>query len=260
MALPILPSTTDTRSITERANVLIKNYNREDTRTPIYALDTGSATAYVIAPIPGIEQYVVGQIFVFKAANANSGTAPTLAVNGLTAGTITYPDGSALVAGDIPANAFVEVVVASTTPTFHLQTRSVAAITNTGATTFLGADAALGAAAAFVDGPNTGSIGASGQVWLITAAASIGNATGSTGAMEAGIFNGSAYIANSSNLLFNTEAKTIAIMAVVTLSGATTFTLRARNANGIGGANLLTTGAATGVANKATSITAVRLA
>jgi hypothetical protein len=120
MALPILPSTTDTRSITERANVLIKNYNREDTRVPIYALDTGTATAYEIAPVPGIEMYVVGQIFAFKAENANSGTAPTFAVNGLTAGTITYPDGSALLPGDIAANGFYFVQVASTTPTFHL--------------------------------------------------------------------------------------------------------------------------------------------
>jgi hypothetical protein len=89
---------------------------------PLFALDTGSATAYAIAPIPGIEQYVVGQIFAFKAANANSGTAPTLNVNGLGAGTITYPDGSALVPGDIAANGFYFVQVASTTPTFHLMT------------------------------------------------------------------------------------------------------------------------------------------
>jgi hypothetical protein len=98
MPLPILPSTTDIRTITERVNVLIKDYNRTPTASltsadmfpPIFALDTGSATAYAIAPIPGIEQYVVGQPFIFKALNANSGTAPTLAVNGLTAGTISY--------------------------------------------------------------------------------------------------------------------------------------------------------------------------
>jgi hypothetical protein len=259
MALPILPSTTDIRTITERVNPLIKFYNREDTRVPLYALDTGSATAYVIAPIPGIEQYIVGQIFVFKAANANSGTTPTLAVNGLTAGTITYPNGGALTAGDIPANAFVEVVVASTTPTFHLLTRSVAAITNTGATTFLGADVALNNVANFFNGPNTGSIGASGQVWLIIGVAQLTDTAG-IAALEAAIFDGTNYIANSVGQNFAASARVpVTICAVVTLSGATTFTLRAKDPTSVSGV-LKTTDAASGVANKATSITAVRLA
>jgi hypothetical protein len=120
MALPTLTTNADTRTITERVGVLIRDYNREDKRIPLYAQDTGSATAYAIAPIPGVEQYIAGQIFSFKAANANTGTAPTLAVNGLTAGTITYPDGSALLPGDIATNGFYFVQVASTTPTFHL--------------------------------------------------------------------------------------------------------------------------------------------
>jgi hypothetical protein len=108
--------------MTERVNVLIRSYNREDTRVPIYALDTGSATAYAIAPIPGIAQYRLGDIYPFKALNTNTSTTPTFAVNGLAAGTITYPDGSALVPGDIAANGFYAVIVASTTPTFHLMT------------------------------------------------------------------------------------------------------------------------------------------
>jgi hypothetical protein len=120
MPLPVLPPTADPRTNAERTNVLIRNYNREDTRIPIYAADTGSATAYAIAPIPGITFYTVGQIFTFAAAHANSGAAPTLAVNGLSPGTITYPDGSALVPGDIAANGLTMVQVASTTPTFHL--------------------------------------------------------------------------------------------------------------------------------------------
>ncbi len=91
----------------------------------LYAIDTGSATAYAIAPSPGIAAYVVGYSARFKAVNANSGTTPTLAVNGLAAGTITWPDGTALAAGDIPANAFVECICTSTTPTWHLQTLSV---------------------------------------------------------------------------------------------------------------------------------------
>lgn len=120
MALPGVGPNPDQRQVAERLGVLIRDYNRADYAIPLYAADTGSATAYAIAPVPGIEFYAVGQIFTFKAGNANTGTAPTLAVNGLTAGTITMPDGSALVAGDIAANAMVAVQVASTTPTFHL--------------------------------------------------------------------------------------------------------------------------------------------
>jgi hypothetical protein len=69
----------------------------------------------------------MGQRFTFKAINASTSAAPTLAVNSLTAGTIFWPNGSALSAGDIPANGLFEVVVASVTtgtPTFHLQSYS----------------------------------------------------------------------------------------------------------------------------------------
>lgn len=120
MPLPTVGPTPDSRQVSERLGVLIRDYNRTDYAIPLYAADTGSATAYVIAPIPGIETYSVGQIFTFKAANANSGTAPTLAVNGLTAGTIYLSTGGALTAGDIAANGMTMVQVASTTPTFHL--------------------------------------------------------------------------------------------------------------------------------------------
>lgn len=90
-----------------------------------YAADTGTATAYAIAPSPGIAAYVVGQRFAFKATSANSGADPTLAVNSLTAGIIYWPDGSSLAASDIAASAQIVVQVATVTtgtPTFHLQT------------------------------------------------------------------------------------------------------------------------------------------
>lgn len=90
-----------------------------------YAADTGTADALAIAPSPGIAAYVVGQSFTIKKiASANATTTPTLAINGLTAGTITWPDGTALAAGDLPSGALFEVKVAATTPVFHLQTKS----------------------------------------------------------------------------------------------------------------------------------------
>ena len=122
MPLPAVSPGADARAFAERFGPLIREYNRTDKFAPLYAADTGSATAYAIAPVPGISKvgYVVGQLFTFKASNANTGTAPTLNVNGLGAGTITYPDGSALVPGDIAANGFYTVQVTATTPTFHL--------------------------------------------------------------------------------------------------------------------------------------------
>lgn len=103
-------------------NQLVKQYNRQDTDTfaPIYAADTGTGAAYAITPVPGVKFYVVGQIFAFMAKNTSTSTAPTLNVNGFGAGTITYPDGSALVVGDIVANGFYQVEVTSLTPTFQL--------------------------------------------------------------------------------------------------------------------------------------------
>jgi hypothetical protein len=93
-----------------------------------YAADTGSADACAIAPAPGISAYAVGQRFTFKVASSNATTAPTLAVNSLTAGTIKWPNGAALRAGDLPANALVEVVVSAVstgTPTYHLQSVAI---------------------------------------------------------------------------------------------------------------------------------------
>lgn len=97
-----------------------------------FAADTGAADAYAIAPAPAVSTYLVGQEWSFKVVNANLTTTPTLAVNGLAAGTITYPDGTALVAGALPVGAVVAVRVSAVTtgtPTFQLQTVATTAAT-----------------------------------------------------------------------------------------------------------------------------------
>jgi hypothetical protein len=89
-----------------------------------YAADTGTADAIALAPSPGVAAYVVGQKFRGKKiSSANATTTPTAAVNGLDAGTVVWPDGSALAAGDMPGSCLFELGVASlsgSTPTFHL--------------------------------------------------------------------------------------------------------------------------------------------
>jgi hypothetical protein len=74
-----------------------------------YKVDTGAANAYVITPSPAITAYTTGQIFSFKAVNANT-TTSTLNVNGLGVKTIKKLDGTAnLASGDIAASMIVLV-------------------------------------------------------------------------------------------------------------------------------------------------------
>jgi hypothetical protein len=255
--LPGVNSSTTVWQHADVTNQLVKGANRQDTFPSIYAADTGSATAYVMTPVPGIKFYRVGQHFVFKATNANTGAAPTLNVNGLGAGVITKAGGASLVPSDIAPNAFVEVVVTSTTPTFQLI--SPVAFTGSGATTFLGANVGLTNVTTFFNGPNTGSIGANGQTWLIMAVAFMSD-TASAAALEAAIFDGTNYIADAVETSGGASfGAVVTIMKVVSLTGATTFTLRAKDLTSTNGL-LLTTGNTTGAANVSTSITAVRLA
>lgn len=76
-----------------------------DPRIPVaYAVDSVGTDAYAITPDPAITAYAAGQVFTFKAATANTGTA-TLNVSGLGAKTIKKNATATLVTGDIPANA-----------------------------------------------------------------------------------------------------------------------------------------------------------
>ena len=131
-------------------------------------------------------------------------------------------------------------------------------ITNTGATTFLTGDVTLVTINTFVNGPNTGSIGASGQTWLIMAEGVL-TLGGGGGQGTLRIHNGTADIRSANMNIANTSFGTIALSVVVVLSAATTFTLQA--ADNIGGSvSTLKATATNGAANKATSITAVRIA
>ena len=120
MSLPALARNADTLAITTTVNRLVRAFNRPDSLPPIVGADTGTATAYAIAPVPGIVRYEVGQEFVFQAGHANSAPDPTLAVNGLAAGAIRLLDGTALAAGDIPPGGWVRAICTATTPAFAM--------------------------------------------------------------------------------------------------------------------------------------------
>lgn len=80
--------------VTRTSNVRGRNFND-------YVVDTGSATAYAIAPSPAITAYAAGQEFTFKAATTNTTTTPTLNVNAIGAKTLVRPNGDPLGVGDI---------------------------------------------------------------------------------------------------------------------------------------------------------------
>jgi hypothetical protein len=102
--------------VTRTSNIRARNFND-------YIVDTGAANAYAIAPSPAISAYAEGQIFVFKAINANT-TASTLAVNGLTAKAIRRGYNLALVAGDILAGQRVMVIYDATNDFFQMLSAS----------------------------------------------------------------------------------------------------------------------------------------
>jgi hypothetical protein len=77
---------------------------------PSYAVDTGSATAYVVTLSPALVAYAAGLTVRFLPANANSGTTPTLNVNGLGASTITKFGTVAVSVNDLITTAVAEVV------------------------------------------------------------------------------------------------------------------------------------------------------
>ena len=74
-----------------------------------YAQDAGSNDTYVITLTNAPAAYVRGQVFLFKAHTANTGTA-TLNVNSLGAKTIKRSDGSTLLTGDILTDQEVQVM------------------------------------------------------------------------------------------------------------------------------------------------------
>lgn len=131
-------------------------------------------------------------------------------------------------------------------------------ITNTGETNFLAANVPLNNTATYFSGPNTGAIGAAGQTWLIIAVGCAVNTTGST-KFCLRIYDGTtAHADTESSSLSVNAAINMTAAAVVTLSGATTFTLQMKDALSTSGF-ILTTGANVGTANKSTSITAIRI-
>lgn len=173
------------------------------------AADTGAANAYALTLAPAITAYLVGQVFRFVVVNANTTTTPTLAINALTAGLIKWANGAAIPIGALPAGAAVEVIVAAVaagTPTFHLQTVAVPALTLTGGALTGALNEARGAAIASAATTDIGA--ATGNFLHITGTVTItALGTVQAGTRRVVIFDGALILThNATSLILPTGA------------------------------------------------------
>lgn len=98
-------------------------------QTGNFATDSGAADAYVGVYVPAITAYTNGMVLRLFVANTNLTTTPTFNA-GAGAQTILREDGTAIVAGDIPANTFAAFEYRTATTKWYLLsvTQNVAAI------------------------------------------------------------------------------------------------------------------------------------
>lgn len=124
---------------------------------------------------------------------------------------------------------------------------------------FAGAVVTVPTIGAFANGPNTGSIGASGQVWKITGEVTYVNSSGGNMTATIDLYDGTNSLTTKTGAAATGFSIPLTVSRIVTLTGATTFTVRATDNVG-GNLGYMATSASYGAANKATSITAERLA
>lgn len=95
---------------TFRSNISVPSKAEVQNQTHTYAADTGTSDALVITLSPAPAAYATGlRAAVKKSASASSSTAPTLDANALGAKVIYARGGQALVAGDMPAGAHIDL-------------------------------------------------------------------------------------------------------------------------------------------------------
>lgn len=124
-------------------------------------------------------------------------------------------------------------------------------------TSFLANDVAMPAVTTYYAGPNTGSIGASGQIWEIAAKAMLYD-TVQAAQFEMRVRDGTNTVDNARDTSVTAQAAvTLFTARVLTLSGATTFSIEAKSFSGTAGVIASSTDG--GTTKFATSITAKRL-
>lgn len=116
----------------------------------------------------------------------------------------------------------------------------------------MASDTQLASQNVYYDLASTGAVGGSGQTWLVIANALINSST--TDFFDVNIFDGSSYIAATTVSLTGGNNSQVSIHTIVSLSGTTVFTLRARDTSSANGY-----ARSGGVTNTSTKISAIRL-
>lgn len=170
---------------------------------------------------------------------------------------------SVVIAGDTSGaiTLAAPAVAGSTTLTLPATTGTVALDVSSGsATTFLTSNVTLNNTGAFFSVVNTGSIGANGQKWLISGNAVVKDTAGAANmALQVTDLSANVYVSGAVGTISAGFEVNWQFSFVVTLTGATTFVLGARDTtstNGVAIASSVVTGV---TANKISYINAVRL-
>lgn len=183
--------------------------------TTNYAVDTGTANAYVVSLPHTPSGYVDGLTVRFRAINTNTG-ASTINVNSLGTKSIRNRSGSALAAGDITVGVPLEVIYSTATGFFHLSENSAVSAT-----------AAASSATAAASSASSASSSASAAASSATSAASSASAASTSETNAAS----SASSASTSASTATTQASNASTSATNAASSATTATTKASEAS-----------------------------
>jgi hypothetical protein len=174
-----------------------------------------------------------GSVLVNEGGPVNAGYVAFFKADGTRLGYIGFDNANMSYTVEVGSHTF------NATPLFP--TAATADVTTKGATTAFvsafhavvfaanGAQVNIGAINNFVNVCNTGAVGANGQKWLITAAGVFGNSPSSYDYFTFQIHNGTAAVGMQPTVISINGANTsVQLNALVTLTGATTFTLQAK--------------------------------
>ena len=185
-----------------------------------FAVDTGTANAYVVALDASITTYTDGLQVVFRPLNDNTGSA-TINLNSLGAKSIRLTDSNPISAGDISAGAVIDVRYSTATGFFHLTPNSAIYAHDAGVSATA---AAASASTATTQATNAASSASSASTSASAASTSASNAStsASTATTQAGIATTQAGLATTNGAAQVALATTQAGIATTQAGLATT--------------------------------------
>lgn len=235
-----------------------KNYIVENATTGGFDVTVKTAAGTGIAVKPGTKRAVY--VDATNVVEAINGLGATTISGALTYGGVALSNSVTGTGSMVLSTSPTLVTPALGTPASGVLSNCTGFPTATGSTTFLTADATTAVAGTYVNGPTTGSIGANGQIWLISANAVYVNSFGNNMTASIRINSGATDVGDTSASAATGFSLSMSIAPIViTLTAATTFTLQATDNIGGNQGALKATTIASGT-NKATWITAIRLA